>query len=130
MTYSPYPFNESDIGLPVKTQKKPFRIKFLNGDFKLALVEKASLQGIKIGKNRIQEVALYYSIDDCTEINSPESVGRDLTFYDCRGQKYEIFLYNPRYKSDLFIYKKYYLLVNYDRATEKSTFFIFRDKKC
>lgn len=111
-----------------KYKKSDFITELLSGNLNLISIEKASLRGIIQGQNRLKSMFISHKHDNGTEINGAEKVGRDVIFYDCRGEQYTVYLYDKRFKSNAFIANEFILVVNFDRADFVSTLFFFKKK--
>lgn len=109
-----------------KYRKSDLVSDLISGKLSLISIEKASLRGILQGQNKLKSMYITHKYDDGTAITGAEKVGRDISFYDCRGEKYTIYLFNPRFKSNVFISKNFILAVNFDRVEFVSTLFFFK----
>lgn len=109
-----------------KYHKLKFKKDLLDGRLRLIGVEMASLSGITIGRNKLKGMPTTHRLDNGTEILGSELRGRDLVFYDCRGEAYDLYLYCKRFKSNVFINGDFILVVNFDRVEFRSKIFFFR----
>lgn len=109
-----------------KYHKSKFKQDLLKGRLRLIEIEQASMHGIVEGKNKLKGMHVSSWMDNGTKINGAENNGRDLIFYDCRGEAYDLYLYCKRFKCDVFINGEFILVVNFDRVDFRSKLFFFR----
>lgn len=101
-----------------KVDKRRFIKEFLKGGFSLIYVHRGSIQTVKVAKRMIQEfsVATLEYTPPTTSIHSVSGGHEKVEFFDCRGEKYDVYMHHPRYKSRVFKAGLYYAAVVFDKA--------------